>query len=71
VADDFVWRLFLLLQFAALARISGAVLQALQCGAAATAVIAAAAVGWAAVAVAWAWRYGRWYGTPRPDGRAG
>src|SRR5262249_20230449 len=70
VADDYIWRLFLLLQFAVLARISGALLQGFADGAG-SGVITAAAVGWAVVAMAWASRYGRWYGTPRPDGRPG
>jgi uncharacterized protein involved in response to NO len=70
VADDFVWRLFLLLQLAAVARVAGALTAVVPAGLAAWLVVAAAAA-WAAVAVAWACRYGHWYGTPRPDGRRG
>lgn len=69
-ADDFLWRLFWLLQCAVLARVVAAVLAALGLPAALP-LIAAAAVVWCAVCVIWALRYGRWLGTPRADGRAG
>jgi uncharacterized protein involved in response to NO len=69
-ADDFIWRLFWVLQFGVLARVAAAILAA--AGAAgALPLIALAALGWCAVCVSWALRYGRWYGTPRADGRAG
>jgi uncharacterized protein involved in response to NO len=70
VADDFVWRLFWVLQMAIVARLAAAFARDLS-GTWNTALVAAAAVGWAGVCLAWAVRYGRWYGTPRPDGRPG
>ena len=65
-ADDFVWRLFWLLQFAVIARV-GAALWPPATGA----LLAVAAVSWAVASGAWALRYARWYGTPRADGRPG
>jgi uncharacterized protein involved in response to NO len=65
-----VWRLFWVLQAAVLARVIAAVFSAAGI-VGATPLIAAAAVGWSAVWAAWALRYGRWFGTPRADGRPG
>ena len=69
-ADNFVWRLFWLLQLTIVARAVAAVLLQFipQWG---LALVASAALGWATVFIAWALRYGHWYGTPRPDGRPG
>lgn len=69
-ADGFIWRLFWLLQLAIVARLLGAVLMQVD-GLWALALILAAALGWAVVCSAWGVRYGHWFGTPRPDGRAG
>ena len=69
-ADDFVWRLFWVLQLAIVARLAAALLREASAPWS-LALIAAAAVGWAGVCLAWGARHGRWYGTPRPDGRAG
>lgn len=69
-ADDVVWRLFWVLQAAVLARVVAAVFAATG-SPGASPLIAAAALGWGGVCVAWALRYGRWYGTPRVDGRPG
>lgn len=69
-ADEFVWRLFWILQLAVVARLAAA----LVAGASAswgTALVGAAALGWAATVLAWGLRHLHWYGTPRPDGRAG
>jgi uncharacterized protein involved in response to NO len=69
-ADDFIWRLFWVLQAAALVRVAAAILSA--AGVPGTmSLIALAALGWCAVCVGWALRYGSWYGTPRADGRPG
>jgi uncharacterized protein involved in response to NO len=70
VADDFVWRLFWVLQAATLLRIAAA-LTFRTSGALGLALAALAALAWAATFACWAARYGRWYGRPRPDGRAG
>jgi uncharacterized protein involved in response to NO len=69
-ADRVVWSLFWVLQCTVLARVAAAVLAASGSGGAVS-LIAVAAVGWCVVCVAWALRYGRWFGTPRPDGRPG
>lgn len=69
-ADDIVWRLFWVLQAAALTRVAAGVLAALGMQGAMP-LIAAAALGWCAVCAAWALRYGRWFGMPRADGRPG
>jgi len=66
VADDFVWRLFWLLQTAVLLRLLGAVWPA-----SASWAVPLAALAWAGAVVAWAVRYGTWYGRPRVDGRPG
>ena len=70
VADDFAWRLFWVLQLAIAVRLLAAVVTDLD-GTWSQALVSCAAVGWAGVCVAWAVRYGRWFGTPRPDGRPG
>jgi uncharacterized protein involved in response to NO len=70
VADDFIWRLFWVLQAAVVLRLLAAVFARLD-GVWALALVSAAAVGWAGVCCAWALRYGHWFGTPRPDGRPG
>lgn len=68
-ADDIVWRLFWLLQAAALARVAAGMLAALGLHGA-TSLLAAAALGWCVVCAAWALRYGRWFGTPQAMGHA-
>jgi uncharacterized protein involved in response to NO len=65
-ADDFVWRLFWVLQAAVVLRVLAALWPA-----APAALLPGAALGWAACMVAWALRYGSWYGRPRLDGRPG
>lgn len=69
-ADDFVWRLFWVLQAAVVARVAAGIVAALG-GVGAPVLVGAAALVWCAACVAWALRYGRWYGLPRADGRAG
>jgi len=69
-ADDFIWRLFWVLQLAIVVRIAAALVMGSQ-PLLAPALLASAAIGWAGVCIAWAVRYGRWYGTPRADGRPG
>ena len=69
-ADDFVWRLFWLLQFAVAARVVAAAMASFGAHGA-DAWMALAALGWAACCAAWALRYGRWYGRPRLDGKPG
>lgn len=70
VADDFIWRLFWVLQAAVVVRLLAAVFARVD-GVWALALVSAAAVGWAGVSCTWALRYGHWFGTPRPDGRPG
>ena len=70
VADDFIWRLFGMLQFVVLARVAAALSSGLSARASVI-LLLTAAVGWAAVCACWALRYGRWFGMPRCDGRAG
>jgi uncharacterized protein involved in response to NO len=62
-ADDIVWRLFWVLQAAALTRVAAGMFAALGLQGAMP-LLAAAALGWCAVCSAWALRYGRWFGTP-------
>jgi uncharacterized protein involved in response to NO len=66
VADDLVWGLFWMLQAATVLRLAAAVpewpVQPL---------LTAAAVLWAVLMLIWGFRYGSWYGRPRPDGRPG
>lgn len=66
VADGFLWTLFLLLQGATVLRITAAVP-----GVPAQALHVLAALLWGAVMLAWALRQGRWYASPRADGRPG
>lgn len=61
-ADDWLWRLFLLLQGVVLLRVGAALAAPWLSGGALAGLLAVAALGWAAVCVAWAGRYGRWYG---------
>ncbi|MFN3416432.1 MAG: NnrS family protein [Caldimonas sp.] len=65
-ADDIAWALFWGLQVAVVLRLLGT-----GQGAASGALVLASAVVWAAVALGWSWRYGRWFGRPRADGRPG
>ncbi|MGY4829087.1 NnrS family protein [Sphaerotilaceae bacterium SBD11-9] len=65
-ADALLWRLFWLLQLAVASRVVAALWEA-----AAGVLLPAAALAWAVASTAWALRYGRWYGTPRADGREG
>ena len=65
-ADDLVWRLFWLLQLAAVARVAAGVWEA-----GAGVLLPLAALAWAAAMLAWAGRNGWWYGTARADGRVG
>lgn len=67
VADDLLWRLFLVLQATAALRVVAVVAAAVP-GLRPQALVAAAAIGWAGVFVAWSARHGRWYGLPR-EGR--
>ena len=64
VADDFVWRLFGVLQLAVLARVVAALMPA-------SVALELSVLLWAGVCVAWGVRYGRWWGRPRIDGRPG
>lgn len=65
-ADDIAWRLFWLLQVAAVARVGAALWPA-----ASAVLVPLAALVWAATVGAWALRYARWYLSPRADGRSG
>jgi uncharacterized protein involved in response to NO len=66
VADALAWRLYLLVQAAALLRVAAALWPAGQGG------LGLLAVGaWATACVGWALRYGSWMGRPRVDGRPG
>jgi uncharacterized protein involved in response to NO len=65
-ADDFVWRLFWVLQAAVLLRVAAALWPE-----GPVALLPLAALAWAACMVGWAVRYGRWFGRPRADGRPG
>lgn len=65
-ADDFVWRLFWLLQIAVSLRLVAALWLAVS-----GPVLPLAALAWAGCVVAWALRYGSWYLRPRIDGRPG
>ena len=68
-ADDFIWRLFWVLQLAIVSRVAASTVAAPSAWS--VALLASAAVGWAGVSLAWGLRYGTWFGTPRPDGRPG
>ena len=65
-ADNWLWRLFLVLQAAALLRLVSALWVGLQ-----PAIAPWAAAAWGVAVLGWAGRYLHWYGTPRPDGRPG
>jgi uncharacterized protein involved in response to NO len=67
VADHVVWTLFWLLQIATLARVAAAVVGPQHQS---WLTLAAASV-WVLSLCPWAFRLLRWYGRPRPDGRAG
>lgn len=64
VADGIAWSLYLLVQAAAVLRVASAL------DANATLTLAAM-IAWAMATTGWAWRYGRWLGRPRVDGRPG
>ena len=66
VADNFAWTFYWILQIAVVLRIASALLP--QTG---NWLLLAAAATWGLSACAWAVRYGRWFGRPRLDGRAG
>ena len=66
VADNIAWTLYWVLQAAVVLRIASALLP--QAG---TALLLLAVVAWTVSACTWAVRYGRWFGRPRLDGRAG
>lgn len=70
VADNFVWRLFWLLQLAVLVRVAAALASSLG-NALADPLVLVSVFVWAGCCAAWALRYGRWYGQPRVDGRPG
>lgn len=63
-ADDVAWRLHLVLQLAAVSRVTAALWPAV--GAVLTLV---AVLAWCGAMGGWAWRYGGWLGRPRADGR--
>lgn len=65
-ADRVAWRLYWLLQAAAGLRVASALWPAVS-----AAGLLAAAAAWALACTGWAWRYGRWLGAPRVDGRPG
>lgn len=69
-ADNFVWRLFWLLQVAVAVRVAAALQSSLGVDGSDVS-MGLAALGWAACCAAWALRYGRWYGRPRADGKPG
>ena len=64
--DNFVWRLFSLLQLAVIGRVCAALWPAV-----APALLPVTAIAWAVASGAWALRYGRGYGQARIDGRPG
>jgi uncharacterized protein involved in response to NO len=63
-ADRVTWRLFALVQLAALARVGAALWPVASPG-----MTTLAAVAWAAAGVGWLVVYGRWLGSPRPAQR--
>lgn len=65
-ADDYVWRLYWVLQVAVLLRMASAWWLG-----ASMELVALAALVWTAVVVAWSARYISWYGRPRADGKPG
>lgn len=70
-ADDYVWRLFALLQVAVVLRLLAAIWPAPWPAGATTALLVAAALGWLAVVGGWSARHLRWWGRPRVDGKPG
>jgi uncharacterized protein involved in response to NO len=64
VADGIAWSLYLVVQAAVLLRVASAL-------GANAALTLAAMIAWAVATTGWAWRYGRWLGRPRADGRPG
>lgn len=69
VADDFIWRMFWVLQLAVAARLAAVALSGIA-PAWGSALLSAAAIGWAGVTVGWVLRYGRRFGEPRPRAQA-
>jgi len=65
-ADDLAWGLYWALQAAVLLRVAAALWPSV-----APALTLLAVTAWSVAAVGWAWRYGRWLGRPRADGRPG
>lgn len=65
-ADDIAWALFWLLQTAVLLRVVAALWPDGE-----PALLVGAGIAWFAAVGGWAWRYGRWFGRPRADGRPG
>ena len=65
-ADAKVWFLYWILQTAVLLRVSAALWPAW-----ATPLTLLAVLAWSVATVGWAFRYGRWFGRPRVDGRPG
>ena len=66
IADDKVWALFWLLQLAIVLRLAGAFPSAQ-----ASLLLMLSALLWTGIVAVWAWRYSRWYGKPRVDGKEG
>ena len=66
IADDKVWALFWLLQLAIVLRLAGAFPSAQ-----AALLLMLSALLWTGIVAVWAWRYSRWYGKPRVDGKEG
>ena len=64
--DALAWRLWLLTQFVALARVAAALWPA-----GASVLLPLAALAWLAATGGWALRHGSWFGRPRVDGRPG
>lgn len=65
-ADTRVWVLYWILQAGVLLRVSAALWPA-----PAAALTLLAALAWSIATIGWSLRYGRWFGRPRVDGRAG
>jgi uncharacterized protein involved in response to NO len=65
-ADNIAWAIYWVLQAAVVLRLAAALRPGLP-----GEVLMLAVLAWAAACAGWAWRYGRWLGRPRIDGRAG
>lgn len=65
-ADQTAWVLYWVLQAAVVLRVAAALTPEF-----ANLLTLFAVCAWCVVMVGWAWRYGHWFGTPRPDGRPG